>query len=255
MLDSIPEAIRPFLNAILIGFAGFVLAFILSRIVERLLVRPMGQGWSRFVGSLVGFGVGVWTIKLILDSTGAAGLVVVLVTAVTGAFAIGSERFAGDMVSGISLLMTRTYAVGDQVQLAGYEGKVSNISLMMTTLENVDGDSVYIRNADATGGTIVNFSPQLGHLIHVKVPLPVTQDLDIAVSAVENAIQGFSPELAGSVHQPGVLVKGAAFGYFTIEVRAYVTERLDYSSEQTRLFLLAVNAIRKARLTMVLTTS
>ena len=255
MLENIPEAIRPFLNAILIGFGGFLLAFVLSKLVERALARPMGQGWSRFVGNLVAFGIGIWTIKLILDSTGAAGLVVVLVTAITGAFAIGSERFAGDLVSGISLLMTRTYAVGDHVQLAGYEGRVSNISLMITTLENVDGDLVYIRNAEATGGTIVNFSPQPGHLIVVKVPLPVSQDLNVAVSAIEKAIQDFSPELKDSDYQPAVLVESSSFGYLTLEVHAYVTERLDYSPEQTRLFLLAVNAIKQAGLTMVLKTN
>lgn len=252
MLEIIPEALRPFVNALLIGAGGFILAFLLSKIVERALARPMGLGWSRFVGSLVGFGVVIWTLKLILDSTGAAGLVVVLVTAITGAFAIGSERFAGDLVSGISLLMTRTYAVGDHVQLAGYEGRVSSISLMMTTLENADGDRVYIRNADATGGTIVNFSPQPGHLIAVKVPLPVTQDLNIAVAAIANAIKDFSPELAKSAYQPAVLVESAAFGYITLEVHAFVPERLDYSTEQTRLFLLVVDAIKNAGLTLVL---
>ena len=250
MWEGIPEALRPFMNAILIGFGGFIVAFVLSRIVDRALARPMGQGWSRFVGSLVALGVGVWTIKLILDSTGAAGLVVVLVTAITGAFAIGSESFAGDMISGISLLITRTYAVGDHVQLAGYEGKVVNISLMLTTLENIDGDRVYIRNAEATGGTIVNFSPQPGHLIAVKVPLPVTQDLSAAVAAIEKVIHNFSPELKDSAYQSAVLVESAEWGYYIIEVRAYVMERLDYSPEQTRLFLLAVNAIKNAGLSM-----
>lgn len=255
MWEGIPESIRPFLSAIVIALIGFAAAFIISRIVERLLARPMGQGWSRFVGNLAAFSVGVYTIKLILDSAGATGLLVVLVTAITGAFAIGSERFAGDLISGISLLMTRTYAVGDLVQLAGYEGKVINISLMITTLENVDGDRVYIRNAEATGGTIVNFSPQPGHLITVKVPLPVTQDLTIAVPAIEKAIQGFAPELAASDYQPSVLVESAHMGYIILEVHAYVTERLDYSPEQTRLFLLAVNAIKNAGLTMVLKTN
>jgi len=252
MWDGIPESVRPFLSAILIALAGFVAAFIISRIVERILARPMGQGWSRFVGNLAAFGVGIYTIKLILDSAGATGLVVVLVTAITGAFAIGSERFAGDLISGISLLMTRTYAVGDHVQLAGYEGRVNNISLMITTLENVDGDRVYIRNAEATGGTVVNFSPQPGHLITVKVPLPVTQDLNAAVPAVEKAIQNFAPELADSEYQPSVLVESAHLGYYTVEVHAYVTERLDYSPEQTRLFLLSVDAIKNAGLTMAL---
>lgn len=250
MLDAIPEVVRPFINAILIGFGGFLGAYIVSKIIERILAKPMGLGWSRFVGSLAALGIGIWTVKLILDSTGAAGVVVVLVTAITGAFAIGSESFAGDMVSGISLLLTRTYAVGDMVQLAGYEGRVSNISLMLTTLENVDGDLVYIRNAEATGGTIVNFSPQPGHLITVKVPLPVTEDLNVAVTAIDSAIQNFAPDLAESDYQPSVLVETAERGYFMIEVHAYVTERLDYSSEQTRLFLLSVDAIKKAGLTL-----
>ena len=255
MWEGLSEAIKPFLNTILIGIGGFLLAFVLSKIIERALARPMGVGWSRFVGSLVAFGIVVWTIKLILDSTGAAGLVVVLVTIITGALAIGSERFAGDLVAGISLLVARTYAVGDLVQLVGYEGRVQNISLMMTTLENADGDRVYIRNADATGSTIVNFSPQPGHLILVKVPLPVTQDLNTAVAAVENALKDFSPELAKSEYQPAVLVESAALGYITLEVHAFVTERLDYSSEQTRLFLLAVNALKNVGLTLVLKTN
>ena len=252
MLDGIPEALRPFLNAILIGLGGFLLAFLLSKLVERALARPMGLGWSRFVGNLVAFGVVIWTIKLILDSTGAAGLIVVLVTAITGAFAIGSERFAADLVSGLGLFISRTYAVGDHVLLVGYEGKVIGISLMMTTLENADGDRVYIRNAEATGSTIINLSPQPGHLIAVKVPLPVTQDLNVAVSAIEKVIKDFSPELAKSAYQPNVLVESAAFGYITLEVHAFVPERLDYSSEQTRLFLLAVDALKNAGLTLVL---
>src|ERR1051325_2954325 len=150
MWEGFGTTLRPYLNAILIGFGGFLLAFILSQIIERVLARPMGKGWSRFVANLVALAVGIWTIKLILDSTGSVGLVVVLVTAITGAFAIGSERFASDLVSGVSLFIARSYAVGDFVSIAGYEGKVIGISLMMTTLESVYGDRVFIRNTDAT---------------------------------------------------------------------------------------------------------
>lgn len=250
MLDLIPEALQPFINAILIGFGGFLLAYIASKIIARGLAGPMGGSWSRFLGNLVALGIGVWAIKLILDSTGAVGVVVVLVTAITGALAIGSEGFAGDMISGVSLLLTRTYAVGDHVELAGYEGQVVDISLTMTTLKNADGDRVYIRNSEAAGGTIVNFSPQPGHLITVKVPLPVTQNLNTAIAVIEKAIQNFSPELADSSYQPFVLVESVERGYFIIEVHAYVPERLDYGPEQTRLTLLAVNAITDAGLNM-----
>lgn len=251
MSNGIFEALRPYLNAILIGFGGFLVAFILSQVVSRLLARPMGSVWSRFIGSLVALAVGIWTVKLILDSTGAAGLLVVIVTAITGAFAIGSERVAGDLLAGIGIFVGRTYSAGDYVVLSGQEGRVSNVSLFLTTLETANGDEIYIRNAEATSGTIINYSAHPGHLISVKVPLPVNQDLNKAVEAIQNGVKDFAPELSDKpFHQPTVVVETAEEGYFIIEVRAYMTERLDSGPEKTRLFLMAVNAIKEAGLSL-----
>lgn len=251
MPENLLNALRPYLNAILIGVAGIVVAFILSQITRRVLARPMGVGWSRFLASLVGLLIGVWTIKLILDNTGGAGLVVVIVTALTGAFAIGSERIAGDLLAGLGLFFGRTYSAGDYVVIAGQEGRVANVSLFLTTLETVNGDEIYIRNAEATSGTIVNYSAHPGHLISVRVPLPVHEDLNTAVTTIQNAVKDFSPPLSNkSLHEPAVVVETAEDGYFIIEVRAYMTEQLDSGPEKTRLFLLAVNALKKAGLSL-----
>jgi small conductance mechanosensitive channel len=198
-------------------------------------------------------GIGIWTIKLILDTTGAAGLLVVIVTALTGAFAIGSERIAGDLMAGIGLLVGRMYSAGDYVVIAGEEGRVKNVSLFLTTLETVNGDEVYIRNGEATSGTVINFSAHPGHLISVKVPLPVTEDLNVAVAAIQNVVKDFSPEFADRPsHRPTVVVETAEDGYFIIEVRAYMTEELDSGPEKTRLFLLTSNALKEAGLSLVL---
>ena len=251
MSNEIFEALRPYLNAILIGFAGFLIAFILSQVVSRILARSLGPVWSRFIGSLLALAVGAWTIKVILDSTGAAGLLVVIVTAITGAFAIGSERIVGDLLAGIGIFVGRTYGEGDYVVIAGEEGRVANVSLLLTTLETVNGDEIYIRNAEATSGTIINYSAHPGHLISVKVPLPVSQDLNSAVAAIQSGVKDFAPELLGKpFHEPTVVVETAEEGYFIIEVRAYMTERLDLGPEKTRLFLLAVNAIKEAGLSL-----
>jgi small conductance mechanosensitive channel len=177
----------------------------------------------------------------------------VIVTAITGAFAIGSERIAGDLLAGLGLFFGRTYGAGDYVVISGQEGRVANVSLFLTTLETVNGDEIYIRNAEATSGTIINYSAHPGHLISVKVPLPVTQDLNAAVTAIRHAARDFAPELAGKpFHEPTVVVETAEEGYFIIEVRAYMTERLDSGPEKTRLFLLAVNAIKEAGLSLAL---
>ena len=90
MWENLSVVLKPYLNSILIGFGGFALAFILSQVVSRLLVKPIGKGWSRFVGSLVGLAIIILTLKVILESAGAAVLVLILVTAITGAFALVS---------------------------------------------------------------------------------------------------------------------------------------------------------------------
>lgn len=254
MWDTFIGVAKPYLNSILIGFGGLLIAYLLAQIVSRLLVKPLGRGWSRFLGSLAGLAVIIWTLKLILESAGAAGFVVVLVTAITGAFALGSERTASDLVAGVSLFFSQIFKTDDYVSLVGYEGRVANISLWLTTLENVHGDLIYIRNSDVTNGTIINYSVQPGHLVSVKVPLPVTQDVNVAVSAIEKAIVGFSPEMEKQreTYRPKVIVETAAFGYITIEVRAYVPEMMDYGTEKTRLFLLATNAMTNAGLKLAL---
>ena len=253
MWETLIEAVKPYLNAVLIGFGGFILAFVLSQIVSRLLSKSMGKGWSRFLGSLVGFAVVLWTLKLILESTGMAGFLVVIVTAITGAFALGSESVASDLVAGVSLFFSQIYKPDDYVSIAGYEGKVVATSLSLTTLESIDGDLIYIRNSDVTSGTIINHSVQPGHLINVQLIVPANQDLSLAVSAIEKAIEGFSPEIEKTkeTYRPKVVLESAEYGYVNVQVRAYVPEVLDYGNEKTRLYLIAHKAMQDVGLNLM----
>jgi small-conductance mechanosensitive channel len=249
-MEGLFDSLRPYLNVLLIGAGGFFLAFLSSQLLSRLFLRSMGPGWSRFIGSLVALGIVIWTIKLILDTAGAAGLLVVLVTVLTAAFAIGSERIAADLVSGVSLFFSRPYQVGDIISVAGHEGKVRAIAIMQTTLESIFGDQIYIRNSDVVAGTIVNYSATPGHLITAVVILPATEDLGAALGLVENVIKDFSPEMSGSAYRPSVSAESGEPGYFNLEVRAYVPEKLDYSADKTRLFLAVTNAIKGAGLSL-----
>lgn len=249
-MEGIFETFKPYLNVLLIGFGGAFLAYASMQLLSRVFSRFMGQGWSKFVGSIVAIAIGAWTIKLILDTAGAEGLLVILVTVLTAAFAIGSEKVAADLVSGVSLFFSRPYQIGDIVSVAGHEGNVRSISITQTTLESLFGDQIYIRNSDVEASTIINYSATPGHLITALVVLPATEDLNIALAAIEKVLQGFSPDMEDSAYQPSVSAESGEAGYFNLEVRVYVKERLDYGSEKTRLFVLATNAIKEAGLSL-----
>jgi small conductance mechanosensitive channel len=238
--------LRTFLNALLLGAGGFLLAFIVARFSTRLIARWIGPFWGRFLGSLIGFGIAIWTFKVILDSTGAEGMAVVIITAVTGALALGSSMIAADLVAGLSLFLVKPYDVGQLVSLAGRDGKVVSVTLLITVLESIMGERVYIRNSDIANNTIVNYSAKPGHMISIQVSMPVQHDLNTALRAIETELKNFSPDLEGERTDPIVLVENATGGAYTIEVHAYVLERLDYSAEKTRLMLAVVNALRGA---------
>ena len=115
---------------------------------------------------------------MILASSGAAGLIVAVITALTAAFGLGSERIASDLVAGVSLFFSQIYNTDDFVTIAGYDGKVVQTSLWLTTLESIHGDRIFIRNSDVVNGTIVNHSVQPGHLIFVKLILPASENIN-----------------------------------------------------------------------------
>ena len=98
-----PEEIMPVLNdiliAVLIGVAGYVVAWLTGRLFKRVLPRFMNDSWTGFLSNVAMLGIGLLTIKIIVDRTGWAGTFVVVVTAITGAFAIGSERLAADLAN------------------------------------------------------------------------------------------------------------------------------------------------------------
>lgn len=172
----------------------------------------------------------------------------VLVTAITGAFAIGSERVAADLVAGITLFVSKPYKEQDFVQLAGHEGKVTGVTMIATTLRSVNGDTIIIRNSEITDNVIINYSIIKWHRISIKIPLPAGQELDKAIKVVTEAIQGFSPKLDPQEFPGSVVIEGAAYGYAYMDVYAYMFERLDYGPEKTRLFMLAANALKNAEI-------
>ena len=238
--------LRVFLNALLLGFGGFILAFLAARFSTRLIARWIGSFWGRFFGSVIGLGIVVWTIKIVLDSTGAEGMAVVIITAVTGAFALGSSLMAADLVAGLSLFLVKPYDVGQMVSLAEHEGKVVRVTLFITVLESLLGERVYIRNSDVASHTIVNYSAQPGHMIAVTISVPVTHDLNTIIGVIQTATKNFSPTLGAELSESTVLVENATGGVYTIEVHVYVLEQLDYGADKTRLMLQVVNALQAA---------
>jgi small-conductance mechanosensitive channel len=244
MFEQILTLLNPYLNAVLIGFVGFAAAFIVGQLLGRALKKPLGDSWGPFVGNLAGLGIAIYTIKLILDSAGAAGVVVVLATALTGAFAIGSERLAADIVSGMGLFFNKPYKDGDMINVSGQTGKVQRIDLTTTTLTNVSGDKIIIRNSDISESTIINYSALAGHLIQVRVMINANENLEKAIALIAEAVKDFSPKSENPDFKTTIVADDVNSGFIVIFIRTYVEERLDYAPLRSEILRAAVKTLQ-----------
>ncbi len=244
MLENLYLFSNNALNAILIAIIGALVAFVVGEVIIRFFYKLMGKTFSIFVATLARLAIAIWSLKIILELQQAAGLIVILVTVITGAFAIGSERFASDILAGIKLFTTSPYKIDDYVSLAGHKGKVIAMELTNTILENVLGDHIIIRNSDVMDGTIVNQSALPGQLISVLVPLPTGEDLGTAFEAILVAIKDFS-DIDDPRYAPSVTCEEISFGYAKMKVRAYVSEKVDYGPDKARLMIKSVTALKE----------
>ena len=228
-------------NAIWIGLGGFLVAFLVSIIFSRLTKTI----WVRFIGNLISLAIVIWTLKLILDSTGAAGILVIGATALTGALMLGSENIASDLVAGIRLFSSRPFKTGDLVSIAGQTGKVAGVALTSTTLQGNGKERIIIRNSDVLCGTIVNFSTQFMQCIEVQVSLPANQDLEKAIAAILKEIKDSSSESIEEAYKPGVVCGTLSLGNLNMTVYSYVKGTLNPKNEKTRLMLTTLQALNQ----------
>lgn len=242
------EALVTFLNnlviAVLIGTAGYLVILLVGKLLNALLTRFMSKTWAGFLTNVVRLGLLILTIKLIVDRTGATGAFVVLVTALTGAFAIGSERLAADLVSGTKLLFLNYYKVGDLVTIAGKLGHVEQISLTNTILATDSLDRIIIPNSEAINQIITNHSQIPGHRLEVIIPIPGEHDRKRVMQVMADAAASFAPRMVE--HEPKILLENFGVNTNFYKVRVIVAESTAWTSSNfAKLRLIVAEALKR----------
>ncbi|GEM_PF-836480 len=227
--------------AVLIGAVGYIVTILASRLTKYLVTRFIEPSWSNFVANLVRLLLLIWTGQLMLEETGAAGLFVILATALTGAFAIGSERLASDTVSGVRLLLYRHYKVGDWVTLAGEYGKVTEITLASTILSTRDRDVVVVPNSRVADDVLINHSMIPSKIVNMTVTIPISEDVDKVIEALGHVIENFS-YLAKGCNSKVFLSEVKLNSYF-FTLRIYVPDELDSEEEQSKMMVTTVKVL------------
>ena len=200
-----------------------VLLFVVCCIVIRILCRTLDKVFekSRIDASLKGFlrsavKVALWVIAIIIiaDSLGIPVTSLVAVLSVAGlALSLSIQGLLSNLFSGITLLVTRPFVVGDFVEISGNCGTVNEIGLFYTTVCTVDNKVISVPNGDITSSNIINYSREKLR----RVDIAVNASYNCATEDVRNAIFEAISMDEKALTEPAPFVAISAYNASTVE--------------------------------------
>ncbi len=135
------------LKAAALFIVGFIVIVKLSRYLQTQLATILGKHISLLIRHTVFYGGAIVLILMALSQLGfnvsallgAAGIV-----GVTIGFA--SQTTVSNIISGIFLLLERSFKIGDQIECQQASGKIESIDLLSVQLKTKDGQLIRLPN-------------------------------------------------------------------------------------------------------------
>ena len=175
------------LQAILIFLVCLIVIKILMKLTDKLLAKSgkLDGTLKGFVRSVVNILLWVLAVIIVANSLGIDTASLVAVVSIAGlALSLSVQNILSNLFSGLTLLITKPFAAGDYVEVAGKNGVVKTIGLFYTQLDTLDNVAVSIPNGDVTASSINNYSREPLR----RVDRVFTVDYSNSTEAVKEAV-------------------------------------------------------------------
>ena len=168
--------------ALAVAAIGFWLSKLLSRAVDRVLLRfGVEQTLRDFLRGLV-HAIGVVVVAVAaLDALGVPTTSLLAVLGAAGlAIGLALKDSLSNIASGVMLIVLRPFRAGDAVLVAGTEGIVEQVRIFQTVLRTPQNHDVILPNSQITTSPIVNFTARPQRRIDLTVGVGYGDDIAVA---------------------------------------------------------------------------
>lgn len=212
------------LGALIIVLLGYFVARRAGLMVEGLMVRHhVDVTLSRFTGA----GIKMLLIVMVaIIALGKLGISVTPFVAAVGALSLGAglalQGLLSNYSSGISIIVTRPFVVGDTISVQGVTGVVQTVQLGTTVLTNEDGVQISIPNKYIVGEVIQNSFTY--SIIESTIPVSYRSDPMQAITLIRQVlgnVQGVDPKRV-----PQVGIDSFGTNGFTLGIRFWARTEL-----------------------------
>ena len=150
--------------------------------------NPRAQTLLSIFGSIMRYITAIVIICWGLTILGAnVGTIVAGVGIIALIIGFGAESLIADMVTGIFMLFENQYNVGDYIEVGGFRGKVTNIGIRTTSLEDAGGNVKIINNSMMTN--LLNRSDHTSRAVST-IGIPYETDLEALEAKIPDMMKG-----------------------------------------------------------------
>ena len=145
-----------------------VLVFVIHRMLRRS--KKLDVTLRGFLEGAVKAVLWILTFIIIAETLGIPTTSLVAAVSVIGlALSLSIQSTVANLFSGITLLVTKPFEVGDLVDVASKVGTVRRIGLFYTVMDTVDNLRVSIPNGDVTSTAVINYTADPTRRVDVAV--------------------------------------------------------------------------------------
>jgi len=192
---------------------ALVLQSIAGRIIRRIIYRsniPKGSIFANLSRALV------WLIALLIVLEPVFGVQPTSFMTALGvtsiAISFGLQTTIANMISGLGLMLAHVIEVGDWIEIAGYQGAVTDITWRSTIIKTLIGDVIVIPNSVLNTTTLRKMAPASSRSVTISIDIHPEADMaeverDVRESVEKACAQWIDPEL-------GVVLIGQGYGSF-----------------------------------------
>ncbi len=176
-----------------------VLAFVVCYVLQRLFCKLLERLLRKFTLDATLKKIIRFTVKLVLWFITAMVVIEALgvsVTSMLAAFSVvglaaslAVQDSLANLASGIMLLVSKPFKLGDYVEIDGVSGTVVIITLIHTKLKTLENKTVYVPNSKVIDANIVNFTEQDKRLLDLSVAVSYDAPIDAVRQSLLASVQ------------------------------------------------------------------
>ncbi len=236
-LDRYAADLIAFIPNIVAALLIVLATLILSRWLSRAIVRAARQRAADrevqvLLDRLARWGILILGVIFALDQINLRVTSLLAGLGIAG-FTIGFalQDVAKNFVAGALLLLQQPFEIDDLIEVAGFHGRVRDITIRTTEMQAIDGRYVVIPNGDVFTSAIINYTRSTQRRVEFVAGIDYAQDLERVTDVALRSLE----KVPGLMEDPAPDIAYTRLGDNAVEVSVLYwvdTTRADYRRAQ-----------------------